>query len=108
MDTKKIRELNDAYRKHDKGNGRMFLTSGVQSLPLGELVELARKMAAFDDFNEDNDPYGEHDFGAIEQRGVKYFWKIDYYDLNLEFHSEDKSDEEKTVRVLTLLRADEY
>ena len=37
---------------------------------------------SFDDFSSDNDPYGEHDFGAIDLPDAeKIFWKIDYYDL---------------------------
>jgi hypothetical protein len=28
---------------------------------------------------EDNDPHGEHDFGAFEHEGQRIFWKIDYY-----------------------------
>jgi Protein of unknown function (DUF3768) len=27
---------------------------------------------------QNNDRYGEHDFGAVEHGGVKIFWKIDY------------------------------
>jgi hypothetical protein len=65
-------------------------------------------MTHFKDFNEGNDPYGEHDFGAIEQDGVTYYWKIDYYDSDLVRGSDDPSDEKKTVRALTLLMADEY
>ena len=46
----------------------------------------------FDDFSERNDPFGEHDFGAIEYEGNTVFWKIDYYDLDLMNHSPDPSD----------------
>jgi hypothetical protein len=37
-----------------------------------------------------------------------YYWKIDYYDRNLELHSLDPADPEVTVRVLTIMRVDEY
>lgn len=37
-----------------------------------------------------------------------YYWKIDYYDRNLEFHSPDPADPSATVRVLTIMRVDEY
>ena len=49
-------------------------------------------MIAFDDFNEDNDPHREHDFGSFELEGEKLFWKIDYYDLAGDFGSEDPTD----------------
>ena len=40
--------------------------------------------------------------------GHKLFWKIDYFDPSLTFHSEDAADLAKTVRVLTIMLADEY
>jgi len=33
------------------------------------------KVRAFDAFTNDNDPHGEHDFGAIDEGGVRCFWK---------------------------------
>ena len=37
-----------------------------------------------------DNPYGEHDFGAFDYDGFfRVYWKISYYDKNLEFHSED-------------------
>ena len=65
-------------------------------------------VVSYDDFTEDNDPYGEHDFGAFELEGQKLFWKIDYYDLELRFGSDDPGDPDKTRRVLTILLAEEY
>ena len=63
---------------------------------------------AFNDFDQDNDPYGEHDFGRIEIEGQVFFWKIDYYDQSMQSASEDPSDPHKTMRVLTLMLAEEY
>ena len=46
-----------------------------------EFVLLAtRAVASFAAFTEDNDPYGEHDFGAFHLSGDKLFWKIDTYE----------------------------
>jgi Protein of unknown function (DUF3768) len=59
-------------------------------------------------FIEDNDPHGEHDFGSFEIEGRKLFFKIDYYDKDMRFGSEDPSDPSKTARVLTLMLAEEY
>ena len=50
----------------------------------------------------------ERDFGAFEYGNTKFFWKIDYYDNDLKYHSEDKSDPDKTTRVLTVMKASEY
>jgi hypothetical protein len=66
------------------------------------------EVATFSAFNEDNDPYGEHDFGSFELCSRKFFWKIDYYDKELRCGSEDPADPEKTTRVLTLMLAEEY
>jgi hypothetical protein len=40
----------------------------------------AEQVAAFDSFNEDNDPHREHDFGSFDYDGQRIFWRIDYYD----------------------------
>ena len=52
-----------------------------------------------------NDPYGEHDFGSFDYKGQKIFWKIDYYDLNYEYMSENPADPTITNRVLTIMLA---
>ena len=56
----------------------------------------------------DNDPYGEHDFGAFEYENHKLFWKIDYYNTDLTGGSPDASDPKVTTRVLTIMLRDEY
>jgi Protein of unknown function (DUF3768) len=63
---------------------------------------------AFDNFDEDNDPHGEHDFGLIEDGDVRYFWKIDYYDTDMELMLPDPADSSVTTRVLTVMLSDEY
>ena len=103
----RIQELNDAFRTTFAG-GRVMMTAGVDALP--DMVKAAalQQVAAFDTFTGDNDPYHEHDFGAFDLCGRKFFWKIDYYDLACEFGSEDHADSTKTTRVLTLMLASEY
>jgi len=44
----------------------------------------------------------------FSQEGEGYYWKIDYYDRNLEFHSPDPADPSVTICVLTIMRVDEY
>jgi len=73
-----------------------------------EITEILELIKNFDTFTQDNDPYGEHDFGSIQYKGEKIFWKIDYYDLNLEYLSPDTADPAKTKRVLTVMLAEEY
>lgn len=40
--------------------------------------------------------------------GIRILWKIDYYDRDRQFHSPDPADPKVTVRVLTVMRSDEY
>ena len=37
-----------------------------------------------------------------------YYWKIDYYGGNMEFHSPDPAELSVTIWVLTIMRVDEY
>lgn len=62
----------------------------------------------FNNFTEDNDPHGEHDFGSLEHNGHSVFWKIDYYDQDVKYGSDNPADIERTVRVLTIMLAEEY
>lgn len=103
----RIRFLNDRLRTTGAG-GKIFVTCGIAALPEHDQVCIMERVRTFDAFTEDNDPHCEHDFGAFTYAGREIFWKIDYYDPSMEFCSEDPSDNEATVRVLTVLFADEY
>lgn len=112
MNTTRIRELNDLFRTGERPElGRIMLTSGVRELaaawPLGDLAVYI-KVQTFNDFTKDNDPWDEHDFGSFEFAGEKCFWKIDQYNKTLDGGSEDRADETKTCRVLTIMLASEY
>ena len=111
--TETIRDLNDRFRNGDASiQGQIMITAGVQTL-IAEANEatpdkLLETVRSFDSFSADNDPYGEHDSGAFEFHGEKLFWKIDYYAPDLKSGSEDPADPQKTMRVLTIMRASEY
>ena len=110
MEDKKalIRALNDSFRATFIG-GRVLMTASVQSLPEDIGSRALSAVREFKDFNEDNDPHGEHDFGAFDLGGDKFLWKIDYYyDEDSCCGSEDPSNPEKTTRVLTLMLAEDY
>ncbi|MGT2444772.1 DUF3768 domain-containing protein [Ensifer adhaerens] len=103
----RIRDLNDELRQ-TFSTGRVLLTSGVQALEEGPRAELLHVVQQFDDFTPASDPYGEHDFGRVVVGGPGYFWKIDYYDNDLQYQSPDPADVSVTTRVLTIMREDEY
>ena len=103
----RIRDLNDAFRRTFVG-GAVMITAGVEAMPSDQRRSLLQKVRAFGAFTEDNDPHGEHDFGSVDEGGVRCFWKIDYYDRATEMGSPDPADPAVTTRVLTIMRADEY
>ena len=103
----RIRQLNDELRTTGKG-GLVMMTQGVQQLGVMHQAEIMQAIRNFDAFNEDNDPYGEHDFGAIDVAGRRLFWKIDAYDLDMEMGSPDPADPGVTCLVLTVMLANEY
>jgi hypothetical protein len=96
-----IAKKNDVFRK---GGFGVMVTPGARES--GYLQELLRAVREFNAFTEDNDPYGEHDFGSFERAGEKYFWKIDYYDSTLKYGELPLSP--KCRRVLTIMLASEY
>jgi hypothetical protein len=110
--TQRIAPLNDAFRKEDPSvPGQRFVTAGVVHL-LKQLdiptEVLIQRVAQFDDFNNDNDPHGNHDFGAFEFHGEQAFWKVDAYDVDYNLGSDDPTDLSKTRRVLTIMLAEEW
>lgn len=105
--TNRIRELNDAFRTTLSG-GRIMLTASVSAFGPARVALLLQRVRSFRDFSTDNDPHHEHDFGAFDDGEDRLFWKIDYYDRNLEAGSPDPSDSLVTTRVLTLMLAEDY
>lgn len=103
----RVRVLNDAFRNSFVG-GAIVMTPGIADLPDIDRRALLHSVRAFAAFDSNNDPHGEHDFGAIDQDGVRYFWKIDYHDLHFAAGSPDPTDPQQTRRVLTVMSADEY
>lgn len=103
-----IRELNDLARTAMGICSRVVQTRGISALPEAEQSRIREKVELFTAFTKDNDPYGEHDFGSFEHEGHAIYWKIDYYDKNMEFGSEDPADPQKTTRLLTIMLREEY
>lgn len=117
----RIARLNDLARRAMGIACVVVATEGICALPEADQSRLRELVETFDAFTPDNDPYGERDFGVIYQGmdgvwstlrsvdvAVTVFWKIDAYDRELRFGSEDPADPAVTRLVLTIMLASEY
>jgi hypothetical protein len=103
---KDIAKRNDDFRKSLKSdaNHKVVLTSAVADDP--SVDKIIERVKDFDSFSSANDPHGEHDFGSFEINGEKYFFKIDYYDLDFNYGADPKEDEYSCL--LTIMQASDY
>ena len=102
-----IAGLNDQLRKTGVG-GTIMITQSVRRLAGFDAEALAAALANYSGFDADNDPHGARNFGDLSLWGCDLLWKIDYYDLDLKFGSDDPADPGVTHRVLTVLLASEW
>ena len=65
-------------------------------------------MRAFAAFTHGDDPYEEHDFGALSVEAVRLFFKVDSYDTDERQGSPDPAAPDLTCRVLTILLPEEW
>lgn len=103
-----IRKLNDDFRASQPMAGQLFITAGIAGLGREAVKSIIEAVRDFNDFSKNNDPYHEHDFGSLNYGPHRIVWKIDYYDLALEYGSDDPSDPTITKRILTVMLAEEY
>lgn len=81
----------------------VYMAPGILALPPEDRLQVFYLVRTFNAFSEGDDPYGEHDFGAFDYKDDRVFWKIDYYDPDMEHGSEDPADPEKTMRVMRVM-----
>ena len=106
--------INDAFRKglltpvRQRIPGQYVVTSTIHNLPIETKGALFEAIRNFTDFKEENDPYGEHEFGVVELLNLpKVFWRIDYFsDETMEFGADDPAGQ--CYRKMTVMFADEY
>ena len=102
-----VKTLNDNLRKHLIG-GRVLLTAGINAKSQDDIARILSKVRHFNNFTPDNAPYNEHDFGSFDYNGEMIYFKIDYYDKNYQYLSEDPANPNLTNRVMTVMLASEY
>lgn len=108
-DAGRIRRLNEAFRRSLEGGMVIFTGALANTSPEG--IVLQHKVLAavrFAKIDPGNDPYGEADFGKVTIDAEEFFWKIDYYDLDLKGASEDPADPAVTKRVMSVFYASDY
>src|SRR4051794_9512017 len=66
----RTRSLNDALRMQGRG-GIIHMTNGIAALGWAKVNAIFKAIAAFDAFNADNDPWGEHDCAVMEVEGER-------------------------------------
>jgi len=103
----RIRALNDELRKTGAG-GKTYLTPGIIAKGADFTAKATAAVRAFDAFDDDNDPWQEHDCAVLDVDGEPIMFKIDYYDVNMEYGAPDPADPRLTTRVLTIMLASDY
>lgn len=84
MEADKIQALNDAFPRPFSG-GRVMITSDVSTLGHEDQAVIFQLVLTYEDFDTDNDPSGEHNFGTLDFRGQRFLWKVDDYNQFLKF-----------------------
>ena len=102
-----IATLNDKFRKSFIG-GEVLLSAGIAAMSSEDKANIVALVQNFDNFTPDNNPYSENDFGSFDYKGEKIFWKIDYYDLNNQYYSENPANPDITNRILTIMTVFEW
>ena len=102
-----IETLNDNFRRSFI-NGEVLLSAGIAAMSSEDKANIVALVQNFNDFNEGNDPYSERDWGSFDYKDEKILWKIDYYDLNNQYHSENPANPDITNRILTIMTVFEW
>lgn len=113
-----IAAQNDAFRKsaclgimpEQSIPGRMVVTPPLMEAGDGFMAEAVKAAGEYERFDPEDDPDGWHDFGAVDVRGEKVFWKIDLYEADSDFRygAEAPDNPATTMRVLTIMMARDW
>jgi hypothetical protein len=104
--TERIARLNDRCRQGLDANARIMVTRNCLARLSGEGEGIAEILAQAELLAA----VRRYAFkpGAFDLQGQRVLFKIDYYDMALEFGSDDPADASITRRVLTVMLAEDY
>ena len=111
-----IARQNDAFRRtfgmSKQIPGKIVMTPGIADLDALVMMQIQSAIILFNDFQAENDPFEEHDFGAIKidvyGDETTIWFKIDLYDPDYRTGSQRRDDPTQTRRVMTILLPSEY
>ena len=88
--------------------GRIRASLGVSDFGPDFVLAVLRGVRDFHEFTPENDPWMNRDFGDVTVGQTKVFWKIDLYDENYRYGTDDPENLAVTRRELNLFLAEEY
>ncbi|RYZ92098.1 MAG: DUF3768 domain-containing protein [Proteobacteria bacterium] len=101
-----IRRANDLLRVDGPNSGvkgAVHATAAVKGR--ADFDKILEAFRSFKDFTPENDPHGEHDAAFFRVGWEDYFFKVDYYDFEMEMGLNPY--EEEVYRVITIMEAHE-
>lgn len=101
-----LRAINDHARRTFIGCA-IEISPAVEALPLKQRAVVLKMVRDFDEFDDEGNPFQEHDFGAFDFNGQRYGFRFEYFDPSMCRGASDPTDIELTRRVLTVHRSDE-
>lgn len=106
----RIAALNDQFCRGNRSLGLYSLSPQVEALATDRQQALLEALGKTNCFIDSQAVHADqdHDFGLVSLDETDYFWEIDYYNQDLKAVSPDPADPDSTVRVLSVLRTDEY
>lgn len=103
----RIRAINDHCRATFTG-AAIVVTAAFDALAAETKAKALERVRTFNNFNEGNNPWNEHDMGFFEIESERFFWAFSYYDKSMKCGSDDPSNTDITRRVLTIGLASDY
>ncbi len=106
LDVKLLAQQNDAFRAAGpayNNAGRWLHTQSVAAMGPTFVMKAYDAIGSYDDFNTDIDPSGDRAMGKFNIDGQTVWFKIDCYDVDYNYGSDQPDNPEVTRRVHTIM-----